>query len=483
MANQGITTRDQADTGPFDIFSCVQSHEHRARVRAGAPGRAGPEERTVEPSSAARVIDLGLRIGELLLASGEGSEDVEVAMVGITEAYGLSRCETNVTFTVVTLSYQPSLTDAPLSLERVVRRRTVDYTSLADLHRLAVDISAGGLTLEEAYGRLAAIRRNKYPYPPWVIVGSLGAIAATAALLVGGGWLASLVAFVCAILGDWLYRQLAKTGLPSFYLLAVAAVPGAIAAIILDRLGVRINSSAVVVGGVFTVLPGRALVAAIQDGLTGFYITASARLLEVVFLVAALVSGITLVLKVGRQVGAGFIVDEHLAPVRADPLIALVAAALGVSFAVAVHTPRRILPFAAIGAAFSWAAGTYPVEWGLSPVIATALAAMIVGLIGYEIALRNRTSALPYVIPAVGPLLPGSAVYFAMLQITSGDSSSGVASLGTAISLGLAIGAGVNLGGELARVLTRMTGTKELVWRFRRDAAAEQEAGLPPQQS
>ncbi|ACU77540.1 protein of unknown function DUF1212 [Catenulispora acidiphila DSM 44928] len=460
----------------------MQFHEHRTRIRAGAPGAPGSEERTVEPSSAARVIDLGLRIGELLLASGEGSEDVEVAMVGITEAYGLSRCETNVTFTVVTLSYQPSLTDTPLSLERVVRRRTVDYTSLADLHRLAVDISAGGVTLEEAYGRLAAIRRNKYPYPPWVIVGSLGAIAATAALLVGGGYLASLVAFVCAILGDWLYRQLARLGLPSFYLLAVAAVPGAIAAILLDRLGVHINSSAVVVGGVFTVLPGRALVAAIQDGLTGFYITASARLLEVVFLVAALVCGITLVLKVGRQVGASFIVDEHLAPVRADPLIALVAAALGVSFAVAVHTPRRILPFAAVGAAFSWAAGTYPVQWGLSPVVATALAAMIVGLIGYLVALHYRTSALPYVIPAVGPLLPGSAVYFAMLEITSGDSHLGIDSLETAISLGLAIGAGVNLGGELARVITRARGTKELVFRFRRNAAGEQEPGLPPQQ-
>ena len=109
----------------------------------------GPTERTIEPSSAARVIDLALRIGELLLASGEGSEDVEVAMVGITEAYGLAGCETNVTFIVVTLSYQPSLTDAPLSLERVVRRRTVDYTSLADLHRLAMDIGAGGVTLEE----------------------------------------------------------------------------------------------------------------------------------------------------------------------------------------------------------------------------------------------------------------------------------------------------------------------------------------------
>ena len=446
----------------------MQFDEHRTRIRGGVPPNGWSEERSVEPASATRVIDLALRIGELLLASGEGSEDVEVALVGITEAYGLHRCETNVTFNVITLSYQPSPADTPISLERVVRHRTVDYTGLADLHRLAVEISLGAVSLEEAYGRLAAIRRNKYPYPHRVIVASLGAIAASAAILVGGGYRASLVAFVCAIAGDFLYRRLGRLGLPPFYLLAVAAVPGAIAAIVLDRLGVDVNSSAVVVGGVFTVLPGRALVAAIQDGLTGFYITASARLLEVVFLVGALVSGITLVLMVGRHVGAGFIVDEQLAPVRAEPAYAVVAAALGVSFAVAVHTPRRILPFAAGGAAFSWAGVTYGVHWGLSPVIATTGTAMTIGLIGYTIARTHRTSALPYVIPAIGPLLPGSAVYFAMLQITSGDSGRGLASLETAVSLGLGIGAGVNLGGELARVLDRMTGRKELVSRFRR---------------
>src|SRR5260221_7725084 len=120
-------------------------------------------------------------------------------MVGITEGYGLLQCETNVTFTVIALSYQPSLTDTPISLERVVRRRTVDYTSLADLHRLAIDISQGTMTLEEAYRRLTEIRRNKNPYPGWVILASVGAIAATAALLVGGGPLSAGAAFASAI--------------------------------------------------------------------------------------------------------------------------------------------------------------------------------------------------------------------------------------------------------------------------------------------
>jgi uncharacterized membrane protein YjjP (DUF1212 family) len=433
----------------------------------------GPSERTIEPSSAARVIDLALRIGELLLASGEGSEDVEVAMVGITEAYGLLQCETNVTFTVVTLSYQPSLTDTPISLERVVRYRTVDYTSLAGLHRLAIDISQGSMTLEESYRRLTEIRRNKNPYAPWVILASIGAIAATASILVGGGPLAALTAFVSAIIGDYAYRALTRLGLPAFYMLAVAAMPGTLMAIALDLAHVNVKGSAVVVGGVFAVLPGRALVAAVQDGLTGFYITASARLLEVAFLTAALVTGIGLMLKLGRMADARFIVDERLALVRAEPGYALAAAGLGLAFAVAVHTPRRILPFSALGAAFSWGAFTLLTQSGMSPAVATTLASMTLGLIGALIARRNRTSALPYVIPAIGPLLPGSALYFALLSITSGNSNAGFASLESAITLALGIGAGVSLGGELARVLERLSGHSELLWRFRRRASAE----------
>jgi hypothetical protein len=38
-----------------------------------------------------RVLDLTLRIGELLLAGGEGAEDVEAAMFAVCRSYGLDR--------------------------------------------------------------------------------------------------------------------------------------------------------------------------------------------------------------------------------------------------------------------------------------------------------------------------------------------------------------------------------------------------------
>ena len=118
-----------------------------------------------------RVLDLTLRIGELLLAGGEGAEDVEAAMFAVSHAYGLDRCEPNVTFTLLSISYQPSLVEDPVTASRAVRRRGTDYTRLAAVFRLVDDITTEDedVTLEEAYRRLAEIRRNRHPYPGWAL--------------------------------------------------------------------------------------------------------------------------------------------------------------------------------------------------------------------------------------------------------------------------------------------------------------------------
>ncbi len=92
----------------------------RTFVRLPVTERPGPRPPSTGPGEAGtprrpcpRVLDLTLRIGELLLAGGEGAEDVEAAMLGVAYAYGLARVEPNVTFTLLGISYQPSLTDPP----------------------------------------------------------------------------------------------------------------------------------------------------------------------------------------------------------------------------------------------------------------------------------------------------------------------------------------------------------------------------------
>jgi hypothetical protein len=146
----------------------------RTMLRMPVAERPAPEplqKAEEEGPAVPRVLDLTLRIGELLLAGGEGAEDVEAAMFAVCRSYGLDRCEPNVTFTLLSISYQPSLVEDPVTASRTVRRRGTDYTRLAAVFQLVDDLSDPdtAISLEEAYRRLAEIRRNRHPYPGWVL--------------------------------------------------------------------------------------------------------------------------------------------------------------------------------------------------------------------------------------------------------------------------------------------------------------------------
>ncbi|MEU2113461.1 threonine/serine exporter family protein [Streptomyces sp. NPDC019507] len=405
-----------------------------------------------------RVLDLTLRIGELLLAGGEGAEDVEAAMLAITNAYGLDHVEPTVTFTLLSITYQPSLVDDPVTANRTVRRRGTDYTRLTAVYQLVADISGDDheIRLDEAYRRLAEIRRNRHPYPGWILTLAAGVLAGGASVLVGGGALVFVAAAIGAMLGDRLAWLCAGRGLPEFYQFVVAAMPPAAIGVALSALHADLSPSAVITGGLFALIPGRALVAAVQDGLTGFYITASARLLEVAYFFVAIVVGVLTVLYVGVQFEANLSPEGALVLVERPVTQILASMVLSLTFAVLLQQDRSTVLVAAANGGVAWVIyAAIAVTADGSAVLATAVAAGLVGLFGQLLARFQHTSSLPYVTAAIGPLLPGSAMYFGVLHIAQNNIDAGFASLARAAALALAIAIGVNLGGEIARMFLR----------------------------
>ncbi|MFE9253885.1 threonine/serine exporter ThrE family protein [Streptomyces sp. NPDC006879] len=408
-----------------------------------------------------RILDLTLRIGELLLAGGEGSEDVEAAMFAVSRSYGLDRCEPTVTFTLISITHQPSLVGDPVSASRTVRRRGTDYTRLAAVYRLVADISAPEVevSLEEAYGRMAEIRRNRHPYPTWALTAAAGLLAGAASTLVGGGVLVFFAAAFGAMLGDRLAWLAAGRGLPEFYQFVVAAMPPAMIGVALAFAEVNVRGSAVITGGLFALLPGRALVAAVQDGLTGFYITAAARLLEVMYLFIGVIIGVLVVIYLGLQMGTQ-LKPEAVLQITERPLIQIAASmVLVTTFAILLQQERATVLFVTLNGAVAWVIfGAMHYAGGIPPVPSTAVAAGVVGLFGQLLSRYRASSALPYVTAAIGPLLPGSATYFGLLSIAENQLENGLASLTKAVALALAIAIGVNLGAEISRLFISTPG-------------------------
>ncbi|WP_328910889.1 threonine/serine exporter family protein [Streptomyces sp. NBC_00234] len=437
----------------------------RTMLRMPVTERPAPEsiQKTDDTGPAVpRVLDLTLRIGELLLAGGEGAEDVEAAMFAVTRSYGLDRCEPTVTFTLLSISHQPSLVDDPVTASRTVRRRGTDYTRLAAVFRLVDDITTEDVevSLEDAYGRLAEIRRNRHPYPGWVLTAAAGLLAGSASVLVGGGVLVFVVAAAGAMLGDRLAWLCAGRGLPEFYQFLVAAMPPAAMGVLLTLThSTDIRPSAVITGGLFALLPGRALVAGVQDGLTGYYITAAARLLEVMYFFIGIVTGVLLILYLGVQLGVGLNPEARFVAVDRPVLQILASMALSLCFALLLQQERWTVLMVTLNGGVAWIIyGAMARTGDISPVAATAVAAGLVGLFGQLFSRYRYTSSLPFITAAIGPLLPGSATYFGLLGVAQGELDAGLASLSTAVATALAIAIGVNLGSEISRLFMRVPG-------------------------
>ncbi|WP_405390107.1 threonine/serine exporter family protein [Streptomyces sp. NBC_01102] len=438
----------------------------RTMLRMPVTERPAPEsvQKTDDSGPAVpRVLDLTLRIGELLLAGGEGAEDVEAAMFAVTRSYGLDRCEPTVTFTLLSISHQPSLVEDPVTASRTVRRRGTDYTRLAAVFRLIDDITTAEhveVSLEEAYRRLAEIRRNRHPYPGWVLTASAGLLAGSASVLVGGGALVFMVAAAGAMLGDRLAWLCAGRGLPEFYQFMAAAMPPAAMGIALTLThSTDIRPSAVITGGLFALLPGRALVAGVQDGLTGYYITAGARLLEVMYFFIGIVAGVLLMLYLGVQLGAQLNPEARFVPNDRPVLQILASMALTLAFAILLQQERSTVLAVTLNGGVAWVIyGAMARTGDISPVAATAVAAGLVGLFGQLFSRYRYTSSLPYITAAIGPLLPGSATYFGLLAVAQNEFDTGLASLSAAVATALAIAIGVNLGSEISRLFMRVPG-------------------------
>jgi uncharacterized membrane protein YjjP (DUF1212 family) len=440
--------------------------QDRMRTMLRMPVADRPVPETVQKSEAEgpavpRVLDLTLRVGELLLAGGEGAEDVDAAMFAVCRSYGLDRCEPNVTFTLLSISYQPSLVDDPVTASRTVRRRGTDYTRLAAVYQLVDDISDDEteVSLEEAYRRLAEIRRNRHPYSGWVLTLATGLLAGAASVLVGGDLIVFVAAVVGAMLGDRLAWLCAGRGLPEFYQFTVAAMPAAAIGAALTVAHVDVRASAVITGGLFALLPGRALVAGVQDGLTGYYITASARLLEVMYFYVGIVIGVLVILYFGVTLGAELNPDAALLSTN-RPLWQIGASMLlTLAFAVLLQQERSTVLIVTLNGGVAWSVyGAMHYAGEISPVASTAVAAGLVGLFGQLMSRYRFASALPYTTAAIGPLLPGSATYFGLLAIAQNDVDQGLVQLSKAAALAMAIAIGMNLGSEISRLFLRLPG-------------------------
>lgn len=425
--------------------------------RRGADGPGEPL-RLPEPEErdAYLVLDFALRAGEILLSGGAGAADVTAATMALANACGLARVDCDITFTSITLVYVRAPDVAPVTSMRLVRRRALDYTRVTEVHNLIDDLAASRIDPKTAMARLESIRRARHPYRTWWVTGARALLAAAVVVLLGGGPLVAPAAFLSTVVVDRVIVWLDVRHVPHFYQNAVGGLIATLTALALVAADVGVRPGLVVAGGIILLLPGSTLVGAVQDGITGYLVTAAARAFEVLLLTAGIVAGVGIGLDVGVRLGVPVeiapSVDFSLTQVPLQVVSAGVAAA---AFAAANYAPRRTIPTAGLAGALGWLALVGTAQLGVSTASGSAAAAVLVGFGSYTLAHRQKAPPLIYLAAGIIPLLPGLTIYRGMLRIAESDTVGGLITLGNALAIGLALAAGAILGEFLAQPARR----------------------------
>lgn len=401
-----------------------------------------------------RTLDLALRVGDMLLANGAGAADVTATMSSIAHHLGLRQALVDVTFTTVHMSYQASPDDPPVAATRHVKQRETDFDDLTRADHLVRDLLSDEIDAEEARIRLAQIASTGHRTPRWAVTLGWGAIGAGIAMLIGGDWIVTLIAALAAIGLEILQRYLTRLRLPFFYAQVAGGLFASLLAVGVSAVHPATDPSLVITASIVMLLAGLGFIGAIQDALTDFYLTAGARILEVMISTAGVIAGVSGGLTVGRLMGVDIALDPGVSGLSQFPLVIGGAALSAGAFAFAAYAPSRVLlPIAAIAGA---AAGINLLlaENELGRAWPAAIAAIFIGLVSYTVAGRAQVPPLVIVVSGIVPLLPGLSIYRG-LSLLGADDYSGILQMITAAAIAISLAAGVILGEYVAQPLRR----------------------------
>ncbi|QHF24440.1 threonine/serine exporter family protein [Rathayibacter sp. VKM Ac-2804] len=440
--------------------------------RPAAPVSRRSQRAVLAEQTVRGVLELAVRLGETLLSLGSAAAEVTETIERVCRAYGIE-VQVDLTFTSILVVHDGSEDSPSVSVLRVVASRSADYERLARVTALVTAITDGSPEVrvadtvdstaardearqqfEAAHERLDAILVQPHRYRRSVVTLTLAVMAAGVAILLGGGPLIVLLAALTTAAIDGVNQLLGRWGLPAFFQqIAGAALATGVAVLLLavvPQLPVEfavLPPALVVASGVVVLLAGLSFVGAADDAINGFPITAGGRLLEVGLLTLGIVVGIAAVLDGARTLGVELVlVDSYARPWPAGVQVLGAGIAAG-AWALSSHTPPRPALVAALTGAGAWVASDALSGLGAAPLLASAVPAIVIGLLGETLAERWRVPAVVTTACGIVPLLPGLTLYRGVLDLTSGRGpEGGIELLLQAGMIAIGLAGGVTLG-------------------------------------
>lgn len=405
-----------------------------------------------------QVLRLAVQAGEILLRSGAEVARVEETINIIVKAFGLDYSNSIVTPTGLYVSIDNGYRENdnsimyPVTVVRRVRNRVLNYNRISAVNALSRRVTQGMVTLEQAVREVDRINHAPDLYPFWIrlLVGAGSASGAT--VLLGGTLFDVAPGFVSTILAQLLNWLLARTKIPAIFSDFFGAVLATSVALLLFWLGLPIQTNLVIAGGLIQLVPGSALVASVQDGISGDLISSAARGLEALLKGAAIASGVGLALTTALNLHITVPASQSANVATWQVPVQVVAAGFAAAcYAIYSYIPRFAIFTTGFAGGAGWLTHIFIVNFlSGDGLLATFLAAFLAGLLGWRLARWQHAPTTLYILPGILPLLPGLSIYNAMLSLSQNQNQQGLLLLIHAIFLSGALAAGVALSNSLS---------------------------------
>ncbi|GAB3945673.1 threonine/serine exporter ThrE [Corynebacterium tapiri] len=416
-----------------------------------------------DPKQVAGIMEIGARVGDILLSSGTGNQDVRAQIRAVTAAYGLWYCHIAITFNTITIATTIGNDErTPVQIFRVSRKFETDFSKLAEVDRLIRSIQAGATTPAVAERVLDEIEARPRDYGFKTAMWGWALLGGSVAILLGGGLFVAAVAFITSLVIIVMNEVLARRGMPDFFLQifggVVATLPAAIIYELAQMAGWQIKPSQIIASCIIVLLAGLSLVQSLQDGMTGAAVTGSARFFDTLLMTAGVVAGVALGLKAAGFAGIVLPPMEATSPPNFTSRVVMVlaSAVICAGFAIGCYGERMAV-WVSAAAGILGASVYYFVFFplGVGVVTASAASAAVVGLAGGLLARRFLIPPLITAISGITPLLPGLMLYRSMYALVTEQTLLGFTNLFLALAIGGSLAAGVVLGEWTARRIRR----------------------------
>lgn len=429
---------------------------------------AVPETTEVEAEReyASRVVELAARVGQIAIGAGMSAADTRTTVWRVAGTYGV-RVHVDVTYMSVLVSCSVK------NGTQVTRLRSAsvvywDFSQLARVEAFVHRVARGDMDIESALVRVRALEFERMLYRPWVQTVAATLLGVSMGFFLGATWLEAAFAGLATTLVWLLLDVLGRRQVPYFFVhMASAAVPTVLALLLmtLRQHGVPVlwgvRPSIVVASGVVWLLAGLSVVNAAQDALDGYFVTANARILDLLMRTGGLIAGVMVTLWAGLKVG----VPASITPAVAEspPLLQLLVCSFSFSvlFAVAFSVgPRAAVLCGGLGA-LAWASYALAMPVTRDHVASVAFAAVVVGFVAQFGSRPWKVPAIALLTCAIAPLMPGLLLYRGLyglimpMPLTSGDQPLDL--IQRAAMSGIALAVGGSAGSSLARALRAPT--------------------------